>query len=397
MHRSDDIANLFKRFGGSSESYLEIEPSYDYAEDTATQLIAALSALQPVAPVPAVEPSPPISSETQTATQVAVDDVPLPAAAPEPVPAPVVPTVAAAEPTPAAAAAAAVTSLSRLLAEIEQQRQASATHTPAQAGGRPVLKAKVIAVVSAKGGVGKSTLAAALASAIKRADGRSLALDLDPQNALCLHLGGSDQWPGIAQDSLQQDWRGLLRDGFSACRCLAYGLVSEEERVSFENTLRADPTWLARHLAGLELGERDTVIIDTPSGATAYLAQALAIADIAVVVTLADAASYASLEQMDRLLAPYRQRETPLQCKYVINQLDTSRQFSLDMCEVLKRKAGNQLLGVIRQDHCLGEALAYERNPLAHTPGTRGCQDILDVAGSLCELLMQGTQESHLS
>lgn len=123
----------------------------------------------------------------------------------------------------------------------------------------------------------------------------------------------------------------------------------------------------------------------------------LAIADIAVVVTLADAASYSSLERMSRLLAPYLQRETPLQCRYVINQLDTSRQFSLDMCEVLKRKVDNQLLGVIRQDHFLGEALAYERNPLTQTPATRGCRDILDVAGSLCELLVQGTQESQLS
>ncbi|KPA93002.1 cellulose synthase operon protein YhjQ [Pseudomonas asplenii] len=394
MHRSDDIANLFKRFGGSAESYLEIEPSYDYAEETASQLIAALDTLQPVAPVTPIRPSLPVPDETQGATPVAADDVP----SADPVPAPAVPPAAVAAPIPVAAAAAATaTSLSRLLAEIEQQRQASATHAPAQAGGQPVLKAKVIAVVSAKGGVGKSTLAAALASAIKRADGRTLALDLDPQNALCLHLGGNDQWPGVAQDYQQQDWRRVLRDGFSACHCLAYGLVSEEERVNFESGLRADPTWLARHLAELGLGEQDTVIIDTPSGATAYLAQALAIADVAVVVTLADAASYASLEQMNRLLAPYRQRQIPLQCRYVINQLDTSRQFSLDVCEVLKRKADKQLLGVIRQDHCLGEALAYERNPLAHIPTTRGCQDILDVAGSLCELLVQGTQESHLS
>ncbi|WP_017904880.1 cellulose biosynthesis protein BcsQ [Pseudomonas asplenii] len=398
MHRSDDIANLFKRFGGSAQNYLEIEPSYDYAEETASELIASLSSLQPMVAVSAAVPSLPVTDEMQAATPGRPDDVPSALAEPEPVPVPVVP-LAAAAPTPVATAtaAASMNSLSRLLAEIEQQRQASASHTPAQVAGQPVLKAKVIAVVSAKGGVGKSTLAAALASAIKRADGRTLALDLDPQNALCLHLGGNDQWPGIAQEHRQQDWRRLLRDGYSACHCLAYGLVSEEERVSFENALRDDPTWLARQLAELGLGEQDTVIIDTPTGATAYLAQALAIADVALVVTLADAGSYASLEQMDRLLAPYRQREMPLQCKYVINQLDTSRQFSLDVCEVLKRKADNRLLGVIRQDHFLGEALAYERNPLAHIPTTRGCQDILDVAGSLCELLVQGTQESHLS
>ena len=49
-------------------------------------------------------------------------------------------------------------------------------------------KMKVITVVSAKGGVGKTTLAANLASVIAARGRRVLALDLDPQNALRLHF-----------------------------------------------------------------------------------------------------------------------------------------------------------------------------------------------------------------
>jgi ATPases involved in chromosome partitioning len=41
---------------------------------------------------------------------------------------------------------------------------------------------KVIAVVSAKGGVGKTTLAANLASVLATSGRRVIALDLDPQN-----------------------------------------------------------------------------------------------------------------------------------------------------------------------------------------------------------------------
>ncbi|AMB86896.1 cell morphology protein [Pseudomonas agarici] len=379
MHRSDDIANLFQRLGGSAQSYREIDPSYDYAEETATQLTTSVSDLQPLDAMPPVEASL-LSVEALLGSQT-------------PGPTPVV------EPSPIASAASGnPTSLSRLLAEIEQQREAAVVDVPASTTVRPILKPKVIAVVSVKGGVGKSTLASALASTIKRSGGRTLAIDLDPQNALCLYLGGNEQWLGIAQQYPKpQGWRQLIREDFSASHCLAYGVVNEEERLDFEHDLRTDPLWLVRHLSDLGLGERDTVIIDTPPGATVYLAQALAIADIAVVVTLADAASYTSLNQMERLLAPYLQRDKPLQCKYVINQLDTSRQFSLDLCEVLKKRTGSQLLGVIRQDHFLGEALAYDRQPLAHTPSTRGCQDILDIAGSLCELLMQGPPESDLS
>ncbi|NWA26902.1 cellulose synthase operon protein YhjQ [Pseudomonas gingeri] len=361
MHRSDDIANLFHRFGGSVESYREIEPSYDYTEEVAP-------------PAPEVLVSEPLAAS--------LDPLPI-----EPV---------SVIPSPSQAHVGS-TPLSRLLVEIEQQRAGMSFESCAEPA-TPRLKAKVIVVVSAKGGVGKSTLAAALACAIKRSGGRTLALDLDPQNALCLHLGGSEDWPGIAQSaSTEENWQPLIRTGFSASRCLTYGVVGEPLRRALEQRLEDDRLWLARHLAHLHLDDQDTVIIDTPPGATVYLAQALEIADVVLAVTLADAAAYTSLNQLDRLLAPYLQRENPAQYKVVINQLDTSRQFSLDLCEVLKKRTGQQLLGVIRQDHFISEALAYDRNPLAHTPSTRGCQDVLDLTGSLCELLTYGTQESSLS
>ncbi|KIH81808.1 cellulose biosynthesis protein BcsQ [Pseudomonas batumici] len=371
MHRSDDIANLFNRFGGSVESYREIEPSYDYIEEAVELFNPDMSTAQPACEIPAPEP-------------LAASSAPQPAE-----PSSVI--------SSSSMAQVGSTPLSRLLLEIEQQRGGVAAEHPVEQGA-PRLKAKVIVVVSAKGGVGRSTLAAALACAIKRAGGRTLALDLDPQNALCLHLGGSEDWPGIAaSDSADEDWQPLVRKGFAGSRCLAYGVASGPLRRTVEQRLENDRFWLARHLAHLALDEQDTVVIDTPPGATVYLAQALEIADVVLGVTLADAAAYTSLNQLDRLLAPYLQRESPAQYKVVINQLDTSRQFSLDLCEVLKKRTGQQLLGVIRQDHFISEALAYDRNPLAHTPSTRGCQDVLDLTGSLCELLMYGTQESSLS
>ncbi|WP_191486073.1 cellulose biosynthesis protein BcsQ [Pseudomonas sp. FEN] len=376
MHRSDDIANLFSRFGGSVESYREIEPSYDYIEEVVAPYNLGLNTTPPMSEIPAPEPLA-VSLDPQPTTLVAAEPLSVIAS----------PSLVHAGSTP----------LSRLLVEIKQQRGGVSAELPVEPA-VPRLKAKVIVVVSAKGGVGKSTLVAALACAIKRSGGRTLALDLDPQNALCLHLGGSEDWPGIAEsDSADDSWQALIRKGFAGSRCLAYGVAGEPLRRALEQRLENDHLWLARQLARLALDEQDTVVIDTPPGATVYLAQALEIADVVLGVTLADAAAYTSLNQLDRLLAPYLQRENCAQYKVVINQLDTSRQFSLDLCEVLKKRTGHQLMGVIRQDHFISEALAYGRNPLAHTPSTRGCQDVLDLTGSLCELLMYGTQESSLS
>jgi cellulose synthase operon protein YhjQ len=382
MHRSDDIANLFSRFGSSAEFYREIEPRYEYIEEMATPFSAVLNSVPSRdETLEAVEDSPRVIEmpAAARADDVCVDNQPVAELAALPV-------------------AAGTTALSRLLNEIEQQRDGGAADEHAAESSRPVVRARVIAVVSSKGGAGRSTLAGALASAIKRPGGRTFAVDFDPQNSLCLHLGGHDQWPGIAQtDDEDRTWRDVCRTGYAGSQCLAFGVTTEQERLDFEQMLANDHLWLARYLAAMELVEQDTVVIDTPPGATVYLGQVLEIADIVVVVTLADAASYTSFNQMDRLLAPYLQRENAAQCKVVINQLDTSRQFSLDMCDLLKKRIGNQLLGVIRQDHFISESLAYDRNPLAHTPSTRGCQDTLDIAGSLCELLMEGTQEPYLS
>ncbi|MGV8916711.1 MAG: cellulose biosynthesis protein BcsQ [Pseudomonas sp.] len=350
MKPSDDVASLLSRFGASADSYREIEPDLHYVEP---QL---------------AEPS--IAAPTPLPRSMAEPDsnLPLP-------------------PTPLATEQKVP--LRTLLQELAQQRQAQALttehHQPPQ---QPIVHAKVIAVVSTNGGVGKSTLASALAITLRRPDGQTIALDLDPQNALQLHLGVTSSVPGISQTIIGEDsWLSICQSGFADTKLLAYGAAELNQRLSLEHTLESDPAWLGRQLQKMALSERDTVIIDTPSSSTVYVNQALEIADIVVVVILADAASYANLTHVDPLLAPYLAREKPLFCTFVINQVDESRQLSLDMSHVLANRLGARLLGTVDQDDFIGESLAYERNPFAHLPPTRGCQNILDIAEALNQQL----------
>ena len=73
----------------------------------------------------------------------------------------------------------------------------------------------VFSVVSAKGGVGKTTITANMAMAL--AGGRNVvAVDLDPQNALRLHLGVPvEEIDGIGRATLEaRSWKtSLLRGG----------------------------------------------------------------------------------------------------------------------------------------------------------------------------------------
>lgn len=363
MYRSDDISNLFRKLGQSAESYREIEPELDYVEEppVAAQRVAA-----PPAAAPDDATSPPAADTDESA--------------------------------PSAPLAARPRALSDLLAEATRRReslQAPVLAPQPHGKGSP----RVIALVSGKGGVGRSTLVAALACALHNESGRTLALDLDPQNALCLHLGGDAEQPGLVQaDSDGLSWDSLVQRGFARSQYLPYGPASLDQQRALEQRLREDPQWLARHLAQLGLDGNDRVIIDTPAGASVYLDQALAVADLVLVVTLADAASYHALNHLERLLAPNHQRDDAAPCHYLINQLDHGRAFSLDMGEVLQGHLGERLLGMVQLDHYLGESLAYARNPFAREPVTPGCRDLLGVAANLTEALRQSArQESTLT
>ena len=110
---------------------------------------------------------------------------------------------------------------------------------------------KVISVVSAKGGVGKTTLTANLATALHRLGVPTvLVVDLDPQNALGLHFGADPgALAGVSRASLSGDsWGSVCQQSPSGVHVLPYGVVNEADRVAFERHLEAHPDWLAQQL-----------------------------------------------------------------------------------------------------------------------------------------------------
>ena len=125
---------------------------------------------------------------------------------------------------------------------------------------------KVIAIVSAKGGVGKTTLTANLATALQREGVATLlVVDMDPQNALGLHFGADPRsLAGVSRASLAgEDWGSVCVQSPSGVHVLPYGVVNESDRVAFERHLDAHPNWLEQQLQGLELPEDAVVLIDT--------------------------------------------------------------------------------------------------------------------------------------
>ena len=299
------------------------------------------------------------------------------ALAPAPAPAPqaaALVTATAPAVMPTVVADAAVPSMLRsLLGEVAQQRQsrqaAGASKTPASL--TPSTPAQVIAIVSPKGGVGKTTLCSALACALAR-HGRVIAIDLDPQNALQYHLGvsvlpepGSAGPAPVAVPAEAPDWRATWREGSAGTKVVTHDVVAHQGEAGIARQMALDPQWLTRQLQAMDLQPGDVVMLDLPAGQSAYLDQALQAADQVVAVVTPDAGSFLALEHMRQALHGRNN------CRYIVNKYNAARTFSQDMLEVLKRWMGSRLAGVIALDHAISEGLAYGFNPLVkagHSP-----------------------------
>jgi cellulose synthase operon protein YhjQ len=248
---------------------------------------------------------------------------------------------------------------------------------------------KIVAVVSAKGGVGKTTLAANLASVLGSNGRRVIVVDFDPQNALRLHFGiPVDNFDGVARATVCGDaWRSVMFDGIDGVTVLPHGALNEDDRRAFEAQLDADPYLVRRSLDALALEPTDIVLIDTPPGATVYTRAALLAARFVLNVVIADAASYAAIPHMERLLQTYAvPRADFVGYGYVINQVDVGRNLTKDVLKVLRGTLEPNLFpGVVHLDQGVSESLAYDTTVIHYDPlsqaasDLRACGDWLDA------------------
>lgn len=253
---------------------------------------------------------------------------------------------------------------------------------------------KIVAVVSAKGGVGKTTVTANLSTALKYGGHRVLTVDLDPQNALRFHLGlDPNAIAGTSRATLAgQPWSDIVTATASGVFTLPYGMVNEADRQSFEQYLEAHPDWLVHNLSSLGLAENDLVVLDTPPGPSIYMRQALSSAHLVIIVTLPDAASYATMPMMENLVQTYCVgRPGFIDYTYVINQLDSAKQLAKDVTQVMRVNFKERIVGLVHQDESVSEALAYDKSVLDYDSQCQATQDFVACAHVISERLQAGS------
>lgn len=235
---------------------------------------------------------------------------------------------------------------------------------------------QVIALISGKGGVGKTTVAANLAVALAQRKKRVLLIDLDPQNAQRLHLGlAPDEIAGLAREGIAP---ASVFDSPFGVKFIPFGRVDEAELEEFEDELRQNRNWVADGIASLDDGSIDFVLLDTPPGPSVYLQQALAAAHRALAVVLADAASFATVPKITSLVQQYTAPRSDFRGMHLlINQMPAQSRLGHQVRTALNANYVAQMVPVaVHQDAQVSRALAFERPVLEYEPGCKASLDI---------------------
>ena len=247
---------------------------------------------------------------------------------------------------------------------------------------------QVIAFISGKGGVGKTTLAVNVAVALAQRKKRVVLIDLDPQNAQRLHLGmDPDEIAGLSREGITPS---SMFDSPFDVKFIPFGRVSESELMDFETELKKHPTWVSDGIDSLNEDAFDFAVIDTPPGPTVYLQQALLAANRALIIVLADAASYASISKIELLVNEYTLTQSSfVGTNILINQMPTQGKLAHQVRTAIYADYGDRVVPVaVHRDTRVSQALAFERPVLQYEPGCKASLDIQYVA----DWLLQSTE-----
>lgn len=233
-----------------------------------------------------------------------------------------------------------------------------------------------IAVISANGGIGRTTLTAHLASLLARRSQSVLALDFDPNNLLSLHFGlPSTELDGLALRAVRgQLWQDAAFSNAEGITFLPFGAPNDSERLNFGRQISADPQWLSEQINKINLPTSAIALIDTPRLPSIYAQQAINAADLVLAVVAADASSYAKLPLLREVL---KQSGKANNTFYVVNYADAARRLHNDIVTLMQHELGDRLLPYfVHHDEAVPESLAANSSLADYAPHGQATHDL---------------------
>jgi cellulose synthase operon protein YhjQ len=252
---------------------------------------------------------------------------------------------------------------------------------------------KTIAIVSATGGAGRTTLTAALAGLLAAREHVALAVECDPHNVLALHFGlresareglvthltggpgANDAWSHAALQS--DDGVLVLPWGSLATGAAPEAAIDPDDDASA--LLDARPGWLRELLGRVDLPAQAIALIDAGTWPSAHARQAIHAADLVLGVLTPCASACATLPRLTAALA--RAQKPGM---FVANAIVPARQLHMDLVALLRARLGPAMLPyIVHADTGVPAALAAGENFCLSAPSSQAAHDLNGIASWL--------------
>ncbi len=205
---------------------------------------------------------------------------------------------------------------------------------------------KIISVVSAKGGTGKTTIALNLAVALAEAHDSTLLIDLDPLGGVGFSLARNDtEWKGLAEHIVEEAPLDevIIQTKLPTLSILPRGRLDPLDIDIYENLLRSSAS--LREIMAYAEGRFRYVIIDTPSGLGSVTRAALSVSDYTLLPLQAEPLALRAISQTLRVLQHVRENENPK--LELLGILPTMVRLNSDVSFSVMSAAWSSLAGVL--------------------------------------------------
>ncbi|HEX4923649.1 MAG TPA: ParA family protein [Bdellovibrionales bacterium] len=253
--------------------------------------------------------------------------------------------------------------------------------------------AHILAIANQKGGVGKTTLAFNLGSALSALNRRVLLVDNDPQGNLTSYAGREVPERQLTLDQL------YLRKGserLAASDVLSLGsklgLIPSDQMLSgVEYYLMSRPSrdQVLRQQLEPVFGEFDFILIDNPPSLNLLTINGLMAADRVLVPVQPEFFSLEGISQLQATLDDLRRYKPSLAyLGFVANMFDNRRKLNSDVMNTLKETYPELVFDTrIHNSVKVTESSGFGRSVLDYSPRSRPAQEFQSLASEVLKRL----------